>query len=126
VSVVSAYPGVRRALVAQQRRISASGKIVMVGRDIGTIVLPNADLKVFLDADINARARRRYQELMERGEKFSYDDVLTAMQRRDEIDSARKVSPLLPACDAIIIDTSELTIGQVLDQIETLIQETVN
>jgi len=123
VSVVSAYPGVREALVAQQRRISAPGKIVMVGRDIGTIVLPDADLKVFLDADIGARAMRRYQELMERGKAVNYDDVLDAMRRRDAIDSARKVSPLLPARDAIIIDTSDLTIEQVLDKIEALIRE---
>ena len=123
VSLVSAYPGVREALVAQQRRISAPGEIVMVGRDIGTIVLPDADLKVFLDADIKARAMRRYQELMERGEKANYDDVLDALRRRDEIDSARKVSPLLPACDAIIIDTSDLTVEQVLDKIEALIRE---
>jgi cytidylate kinase len=126
VSVVSAYPGVREALVAQQRRISAPGKIVMVGRDIGTIVLPEADIKIYLDANIEARAMRRYQELLERGEDPSYDDVLNAMRRRDAIDSARKVSPLLPACDALIIDTSELTIEQVVDEIERVIQEQVD
>jgi cytidylate kinase len=123
VSVVSAYPGVREALVTQQRRVSAAGEIVMVGRDIGTIVLPKADIKIFLDADIKARAMRRYRELLERGENASYDDVLSAMRRRDAIDSARKVSPLVPACDAVIIDTSELTIEQVVDRIESVIQK---
>jgi cytidylate kinase len=123
VSVVSAYPGVREALVAQQRRISALGEIVMVGRDIGTIVLPKADIKIYLDADVRARAMRRYQELLERGENASFDEVLSAMRRRDAIDSARKVSPLVPARDAVIIDTSELTIQQVVDEIERVIQK---
>lgn len=122
VSVVSAYPGVREALVAQQRRVSAPGGIVMVGRDIGTIVLPEADIKIYLDANIRARAMRRYQELLERSENASFDDVLSAMRRRDAIDSARKVSPLVPARDAVIIDTSELTIEQVVDEIERVIQ----
>jgi cytidylate kinase len=123
VSPVSAYRGVRKALVAQQRRISAQGPVVMVGRDIGTIVLPNADLKIYLDADIDERAKRRYRELIAREQEADYEDVLTSMQRRDEIDSGREVSPLVPAEDAIIIDTSDLTIADVMAVIEGLMQE---
>lgn len=125
VSPVSAYAGVRDALVAQQRRISAQGRVVMVGRDIGTVVLPGADLKLYLDAHLEERARRRYIELVERGQKTSFHSVLAAMQRRDRIDSGRQVAPLQPADDAIIIDTSDLTTEQVLERVETLIRERV-
>ena len=126
VSPVSAYPGVREALVAQQRRISAQGPVVMVGRDIGTIVLPGADLKLYLDADVKERALRRYQELLQRRQEASYESVLASMQRRDDIDSGREVSPLLPADDAITIDTSELNIDQVLDVIQEMMRAHVN
>jgi cytidylate kinase len=126
VSPVSAYAGVRQALVVQQRRIGAKGRIVMVGRDIGTVVLPDADLKLYLDAQVPERAGRRYRELVQRGKAANYDAVLVAMQRRDDIDSGRAVSPLSPAPDAIIIDTSDLTIPQVLDLIEELIRKRVN
>ncbi len=123
VSPVSAYAGVRAALVAQQRRISAQGRVVMVGRDIGTVVLPGADLKLYLDARVQERARRRYLELVERGQSTSMEEVLTAMQRRDQIDSGRAVAPLQPAPDAIIIDTTDLTTEQVLERVEALIRE---
>lgn len=126
VSPVSAYPGVRQALVAQQRRISAQGKVVMVGRDIGTVVLPYADLKLYLDARLEERAKRRYKELLQRGQQANYDNVLAAMKRRDKIDSGREVAPLQAAADAIIIDTSDLTIEQVLDLIEKLIREHIS
>jgi cytidylate kinase len=123
VSPISAYPGVREALLAQQRRIGARRQVVMVGRDIGTVVLPDADLKIYLDARVEERASRRYREQHQRGKGSSYDSVLTAMQRRDEIDSGREISPLHAADDAIIIDTSDLTAGQVLEIIEGLIRE---
>ncbi len=123
VSAISAYAGVREALVAQQRRIAAGGQVVMVGRDIGTVVLPDADLKVYLDASVEERARRRWQEMRERGEKADYDDVLAAMRRRDEIDSNRHVSPLRPAADAIVVDTTALGIEEVLARVERLIEE---
>ncbi len=126
VSPVSAYAGVREALVVQQRRISAQGRVVMVGRDIGTIVLPRADLKLYLDASVRERALRRYRELVQRGQEASYESVLTSMQRRDDIDSGREVAPLLPADDAITIDTSDLNIDQVLDAIQKMIHERVN
>lgn len=126
VSQVSAYAGVREALVAQQRRVSAQGRVVMVGRDIGTVVVPDADLKVYLDARVKERALRRYHELLERGQEADLADVLSAMQRRDEIDSGREVSPLEPAADAVVIDTSNLTVDQVLEAVERLIRERIN
>ena len=123
VSPVSAYAGVRRALVAQQRRIAAGGQVVMVGRDIGTVVLPEADLKVYLDASVEERARRRWREIRERGEDADYEAVLAAMRRRDEIDSNRRVSPLRPAADAVIVDTTGLSIEEVLARVEQLVEE---
>ncbi|MCK4899185.1 MAG: (d)CMP kinase [Anaerolineales bacterium] len=123
VSVVSAYPGVRRALSAQQRRIGMRGKVVMVGRDIGTVVLPEADLKIYLDASVEERARRRYVELQARGENAKLDDILEAMRMRDQIDSTRDVAPLRPASDAVLIDSDNLDIDQVLAQVERLVRQ---
>ncbi|KAA0272398.1 MAG: (d)CMP kinase [Chloroflexi bacterium] len=113
VSAISAYPGVRKALSEQQRRIGMRGKVVMVGRDIGTVVLPEADLKVYLDASAEERARRRYDEIVERGEHADLDDLLKKMIERDRIDSTRAVAPLRPAGDAVIINTDELNEDQV-------------
>ncbi|GAB4498074.1 MAG: (d)CMP kinase [Anaerolineales bacterium] len=113
VSLVSAYTGVRKALSEQQRRIGLRGKVVMVGRDIGTVVLPEADLKIYMDASAEERARRRYDEIIERGEKADYDEILKKMIERDRLDSTRAVAPLRPAADAIIIDTGQLNEEQV-------------
>ncbi len=121
VSPVSAYPGVRRALTDQQRQIGRQGRIVMVGRDIGTVVLPEADLKVYLAATAEERACRRHREVLERGEEADYEKVLSAMRRRDKIDSERQAAPLRPADDAIIIDTTGLSIAEVLDRMEELV-----
>lgn len=121
VSPVSAYPGVRMALTDQQRRMGRQGRIVMVGRDIGTVVLPEADLKIYLDATVEERARRRYWEILERGEEAYYGEVLASMRRRDKIDSEREAAPLRPADDAIIIDTTGLSIAEVLAKVEELI-----
>ncbi len=113
VSVVSAYAGVRKALSEQQRRIGLRGKVVMVGRDIGTVVLPEADLKVYLDASAGERAKRRYDELIARGEKADYDEILKKVIERDRIDSTRAVAPLRPADDAVIIDSDKMDVEQV-------------
>lgn len=113
VSLVSAYAGVRKALSEQQRRIGLRGRVVMVGRDIGTVVLPEADLKIYMDASAEERARRRYDEIVERGEKADYDEILKKMIERDRLDSTRAVAPLRPAADAIIIDTDQLNEEQV-------------
>ncbi len=117
VSVVSAYPGVRQALTMQQRRIGARGRVVMVGRDIGTVVLPEAEVKIYLDASVEERARRRYKEMEARGEVVDYDEILAAMRRRDEIDSTRKVAPLRPAEDAVTIDSDGKTLDQVFEEV---------
>ncbi len=121
VSPVSAYPGVRKALSAQQRRIGERGKVVMVGRDIGTVVLPGAGLKIYLDASVEERARRRFEELRGRGEPADYDDILHAMRKRDQIDSHRQVAPLRPAIDAHIICSDGLDADQVLKQVKVLV-----
>ncbi len=121
VSPVSAYPGVRVALSAQQRRIGERGKVVMVGRDIGTVVLPEAGLKIYLDASVEERARRRYEELGARGEQADYDIILAAMRKRDQIDSNRKVAPLRPASDAHIIGSDGLDADQVLERVKLLV-----
>ncbi|OGO26185.1 MAG: cytidylate kinase [Chloroflexi bacterium RBG_16_54_11] len=121
VSPVSAYAGVRKALSAQQRRIGLRGNVVMVGRDIGTVVLPNADLKIYLDASVEERARRRYRELLQRGEPADYEIILKAMRQRDQIDSNRKVAPLRPADDAHVLCSDELDAEQVFDQALVLV-----
>jgi len=121
VSPVSAYPGVRRALVAQQRRVAAEGLVVMVGRDIGTVVLPDADFKLYLDASVEERARRRWREVRARGEEADYEVVLALMRRRDEIDSHRAASPLCVADDAVVVDTTDQGIEEVWGEVERLI-----
>jgi cytidylate kinase len=113
VSAVSAHAAVRAALLEQQRRIGRSGRVVMVGRDIGTVVLPDAELKVFLDASPEERARRRCLQLGEMGRPMPYDAILADMIRRDRIDSERDVAPLKPAPDAVIIDSDRLSIEEV-------------
>lgn len=116
VSVVSAYPGVRKALTTQQRRIGMRGRVVMVGRDIGTVVLPEADLKIYLDASPEERASRRHREIVERGGRVSYADVLGKVIDRDRIDSTRAVAPLKPAADAVILDSDALDADEVFEK----------
>ncbi len=120
VSPVSAYRGVRQAMVQQQRRIAAAGRVVMVGRDIGTVVLPDADLKIYLDAALQERATRRHRERLERGEQADFDRVLGELRRRDEIDSQRQHSPLAAAPDAIMIDSTTMTVDEVVDRVRGL------
>jgi CMP/dCMP kinase len=121
VSPVSAYAGVRKALSAQQRRIGKRGNVVMVGRDIGTVVLPEAELKIYLDASAEERARRRYKELLERHKPADYDHILRAMRRRDHIDSNRQVAPLRPAGDAHILCSDGLNADQVLELAKSMV-----
>ncbi|MEW5829227.1 MAG: (d)CMP kinase [Chloroflexota bacterium] len=120
VSIVSAYAGVRRALSKQQRRIGLRGRIVMVGRDIGTVVLPEADLKVYLDASAGERARRRYEEIVARGGQADYETILAGVRERDRIDSTRDIAPLRAAEDAVVINSDRLGIGQVFEKIRQL------
>ena len=116
VSLVAAYAGVRKALSQQQRRIGQRGKIVMVGRDIGTVVLPEADLKIYLDASAEERARRRYDEIIARGGSADYDEILAKVKERDRIDSTRDVAPLKAADDAVVLDSDKLNADQVFEQ----------
>lgn len=121
VSPVSAYGGVRQAMVQQQRRIAEAGEVVMVGRDIGTVVLPNADLKLYLDAALSVRAYRRYLERTARGEQADLEQVSVELRRRDEIDSHRQHSPLAAARDAIVIDSTRMDVEEVLDRVHGLV-----
>jgi CMP/dCMP kinase len=122
VSIVAAYRGVRRALSQQQRRVGQRGKIVMVGRDIGTVVLPDADLKIYLDATAEERARRRYDEIVARGGSTDYDAILKRVIERDRIDSTRDVAPLKAAEDAVVLDSDKLTADEVFEQILALVK----
>jgi len=120
VSLVSAYAGVRQALSEQQRRIGLRGKVIMVGRDIGTVVLPEADLKVYLDASAEERAKRRYNEVIARGETANSEEILKKVIERDHIDSTRAVAPLRPADDAVIIDSDKMDADQVFAHVMEL------
>lgn len=121
VSQVSTYGGVRRNLVQRQRDIARRGKMVVVGRDIGTVVLPNAPLKLYIVASAEERARRRWQERRRVDETASYDQILADIVRRDQIDGGRLYSPMRPASDAFKIDTTGLTPEEVLDHILELL-----
>ena len=120
VSIVSAYRGVRSALSQQQRRIGQRGHIVMVGRDIGTVVLPEADLKIYLDASTEQRARRRYDEIIARGTQADYNEILSKVIERDRIDSTRDVAPLKAAEDAIVLDSDKLDADEVFERVLAL------
>ncbi len=123
VSITASYSGVRKALTAQQRRIGLQGHIVLVGRDTGTVVLPEAALKIYLLASPEKRAERRYNENLKNGIKLNYDEILEDIKKRDQADSTRKVAPLKPAPDAKIINTDELTVEEVCDSIMSFIKE---
>ena len=121
VSLVASVPGVRRALVQRQRDIAATIPIVMMGRDIGTVVLTDAAVKVYLTASVTERARRRHLEFSERGKVIGYEQVLQELQRRDAIDSERDDSPLRPADDAVVIETSGRPIDDLAKEIVTMV-----
>jgi cytidylate kinase len=120
VSLVSAYPRVRDALGKQQRRIGSQGKVVMIGRDIGTVILPEAELKIYLDASIEERARRRFAELLQRRDAVTQKEILETMRERDLIDSTRQIAPLVPAKDAVVVDTDGLNIQEAFEFIKNL------
>lgn len=120
VSLVSSYPEVRKRMVETQRRLGMRGRVICEGRDIGTVVFPDAHLKIFLVADLSERARRRKEELSQRGVEFSQDQVEAELSQRDAFDSSREASPLKRAEDAVIIDTTELTIEE---EVERAVEE---
>ncbi len=122
-SRLSRFPEVREVLVAKQRKLGEQGNVVMEGRDIGTVVLPEADVKVFLDAEPEERAKRRYLQWKEKGIDVAQDQLTREILTRDHRDRTRKVAPLVPAGDAVLIDTTRLNPGQVLDRILALLPE---
>ncbi len=126
VSLVSSFPYVRRKLVELQKKAALKGNIVMDGRDIGTVVMPHADLKVFLTANVEERAKRRYKENIKKGKDQNITKVIEDIVVRDQKDSTRKESPLRKADDAIIIDTTYLTIDEVVDKIIELTDKKEN
>lgn len=121
VSAVSAYADVREAMTEQQRKIAERGKAVLVGRDIGTVVIPHADLKIFLEASVEERARRRFEQEKERGQSADYEDILYSLKQRDMKDRTRSIAPLVPADDAVIIQTDNLSIQDVFDKVMELL-----
>lgn len=120
VSIISAYPGVRKKMVELQRKLAKAGGVVLEGRDIGTVVLPDADLKVYMIASLEERARRRLKELKEKGMDVSLEDVKQEILMRDEMDSKREYSPLKIPEDAFILDTTNLTVEE---QVEKILKE---
>jgi len=120
VSRVAEQPAVRAALLPLQRTIASSGPVVMVGRDIGTVVVPNAGLKIYLDATPEERARRRYREAAARGSTQSFESVLRETLQRDALDRSRYTAPLRPALDAVQINTDGIPIDQIVAEIEEL------
>ncbi len=123
VSYISEVGFVREKLVALQQAMGKNKRIVMDGRDIGTVVFPNADLKIFMTASVDVRAQRRYKELIEKGEKVSFDEVKENIEQRDFIDQNREISPLKKADDAIILDNSNLSREQQFEWVMNLIYE---
>ncbi|MEJ2545388.1 MAG: (d)CMP kinase [Calditrichaceae bacterium] len=126
ISIISSYPQVRNKMVQLQQAMAEQGGVVMDGRDIGTVVLPNADLKVFMVASIEQRAERRLIELEKRGEKISFDEVKDEIANRDKLDSSRTASPLKKAADARELDTSNLSIQDQVHIIERWANEIIN
>ncbi len=124
-SKVSAIPQVRAFLLNLQREIASTNNVIMDGRDIATVVLPNADVKIFLFASPECRAERRYKELIEKGESVSFDDVLKDVNQRDYQDSHREIAPLKPSDDSIMADTSELSLQESIDLIVNTIKEKI-
>ena len=122
-SAVSAIPEVRAFLLETQKQLARTTSVIMDGRDIGTVILPNADVKIFLTASAECRAMRRYKELCERGQTVNYEDVLREMNERDTQDSSRAIAPAKPAEDAILLDTSNFEFEQSVDAVIDIIKK---
>ncbi len=123
VSYIARIPSVREYLVNKQRIMGSVGGVIMDGRDIGTVVFPNADIKLFVTAEVEVRARRRYNELISKGENVSFNDVVENVRNRDYIDETRELSPLKKAEDAIVLDTSNMTPDSQLIYLEKVVEE---
>ncbi|MBT8312293.1 MAG: (d)CMP kinase [Flavobacteriaceae bacterium] len=125
VSQVSVIPEVREKLVALQRKMGENKGIVMDGRDIGTVVFPDAELKIFMTASPDIRASRRYKELLDRGEEVAYEEVLENVRKRDHIDANRSVSPLKQAQGAVVIDNSDMGLEEQFERLHNLAQQVI-
>ena len=123
-SAVSAKPEVRAFLLEMQRKLAKENNVIMDGRDIGTVVLPNANVKIFLTADPKIRAERRYKELIEKGKQVTFDEVLADMLERDYNDSHREIAPLKPAKDSVIADTGNKSFDESLEMLYSIIKNT--
>ena len=123
ISIISAYEKVREIMVEKQRELATEGGIVMDGRDIGTVVLPDADVKIFMEASVERRTQRRYEELKAKGLSININKIRQDIIQRDHIDSNRDISPLKPASDAKVIDTSDLTIDEQVQHVLNIINE---
>lgn len=121
VSAVSAIPGVRTAMLGAQRALAQRGRVIMAGRDIGTVVLPDADLKIYIDASLEKRAERRYQQRIRNGEPANLDAIREGLRQRDLVDSGRETAPLLRAQDARYLDTSDLTFEEAVEAVYQII-----
>ncbi len=127
VSEVATVKEIRAELVAQQQQLGRKKGVVMDGRDIGSVVFPDAELKLFMTADVETRAKRRQLELQEKGEHVSLEEIKLNLENRDQVDSTRSESPLIKVADAIEIDTSRLTFSQQVEQILDLVKKvTIN
>jgi cytidylate kinase len=124
-SVISTIPGVRQALVAEQQRLGRAGGVVLEGRDIGTAVFPNADVKFYLDAGVEVRARRRFEELAAKGSRVTFEEILRQTIERDQRDEEREASPLRQAEDAVYLDSSDLTVEQVVAMMLAVVRRNV-
>ena len=124
-STVSAIPEVREFLLSLQRNFAKTDNVIMDGRDIGTVVLPNAQVKIFLTASPEVRAKRRVEQLAEKGESADYDTVLADIFKRDYNDSHREIAPLKPADSAFIVDTSDITLEESIRKIADIIKENI-
>lgn len=125
-SVISAHACVREMLLDMQREIAAQNNVIMDGRDIGTVVLPKATVKIFLTASAEVRAKRRYSELLEKGQKANYDAVLKEIQQRDYQDTHREIAPLKMARDSVKVDTSDMNIDEVVQTIKNIVAQKVS
>ena len=122
-SKVSAIPAVRAFLLDTQRDIAKKNSVIMDGRDIGTVILPDAEVKIFLTASEECRAQRRYKELLDKGQSVTYEDVLSDMRQRDERDSTRDVAPTAAASDAVFMDNSDMTFDETVDAVIALVKK---
>ena len=122
-SKVSAIPAVRAFLLDTQRDIAKKNSVIMDGRDIGTVILPDAEVKIFLTASEECRAQRRYKELLDKGQSVTYEDVLSDMRQRDERDSTRDVAPTAAASDAVFMDNSDMTFDETVEAVIALVKK---